>query len=77
MSQIREYADPSCDTLLPEMAPELVGRVKTLVLDLEGLLVHKEWSRAKGWQVGGRTDRAAAGVACGGDPWRPQQQRML
>lgn len=49
--QVREYADPSCDALLPELAPELRGRVKTLVLDLEGLLVHKEWSRAKGWQV--------------------------
>eukprot|EP00882_Tetradesmus_deserticola_P005763 GHRQ01006068.1.p1 GENE.GHRQ01006068.1~~GHRQ01006068.1.p1 ORF type:complete len:386 (+),score=200.55 GHRQ01006068.1:271-1428(+) len=49
--KVREYADPSCDTLLPELAPELRGRVKTLVLDLEGVLVHKEWSRAKGWQV--------------------------
>ncbi|WIA36953.1 hypothetical protein OEZ86_008193 [Tetradesmus obliquus] len=49
--KVREYADPSCDALLPELAPELRGRVKTLVLDLEGLLVHKEWSRAKGWQV--------------------------
>ena len=27
------------------------GHVKTLVLDLEDVLVHKEWSRAKGWQV--------------------------
>jgi import inner membrane translocase subunit TIM50 len=49
---VREYADPSCDALLPELAPELRGRVKTLVLDLEDVLVHKEWSRAKGWQVG-------------------------
>jgi hypothetical protein len=28
-----------------------VGRVKTLVLDLEDVLVHRDWSRAKGWQI--------------------------
>lgn len=34
------------------MHPEMVRKgIKTLVLDLEGLLVHKEWTRAKGWQV--------------------------
>eukprot|EP00775_Hariotina_reticulata_P002664 gene2664-2964_t len=49
--KVREYTDPTCDALLPELAPELRGRVKTLVVDLEGLLVHKEWTRAKGWQV--------------------------
>ncbi len=50
--QVREYTDPSCDKLLPDMAPEHRGRIKTLVLDLDDLLVHKEWSRARGWQVG-------------------------
>lgn len=49
--QIREYTDPTCDTLLPELDPQLRGRVKTLVLDLEDVLVHKNWSRGKGWQV--------------------------
>lgn len=49
--QVREYADPTCDALLPELAPEVKGYVKTLVLDLESVLVHKEWTRAKGWQV--------------------------
>eukprot|EP00879_Flechtneria_rotunda_P000046 GHRR01000076.1.p1 GENE.GHRR01000076.1~~GHRR01000076.1.p1 ORF type:complete len:396 (+),score=164.29 GHRR01000076.1:1422-2609(+) len=49
--KVREYTDPTCDSLLPELAPQLRGHVKTLVLDLEDVLVHKEWSRAKGWQV--------------------------
>lgn len=48
---MREYTDPSMDKLLPELAPELRGRVKTLVLDLEGILVHKEWTRASGWKI--------------------------
>jgi len=48
---VREYTDPRCEALLPDQPSEWRGRVKTLVLDLEGLLVHKEWSRAKGWQV--------------------------
>ena len=48
---MREYTDPRCEALLPDQPSEWRGRVKTLVLDLEGLLVHKEWSRAKGWQV--------------------------
>jgi hypothetical protein len=38
--------------------------IKTLVLDLEGLLVHKEWTRAKGWQVRGRGRGRVGG--CGG-----------
>lgn len=33
------------------MMPELRGRVKTLVLDLDDLLVHKEWTRKKGWTI--------------------------
>lgn len=26
-------------------------RIKTLVLDLDDLLVHKEWTRQTGWQI--------------------------
>jgi hypothetical protein len=33
------------------MDPQWAGRIKTLVLDLEDVLVHREWSRAKGWQI--------------------------
>ena len=54
---MREYTDPSCGALLPDLAPEHRGRIKTLVLDLEGTLVHKEWSRAKGWQIHKRPGR--------------------
>ncbi len=49
--QVREYTDPSCDKLLPDLPPELRGRVKTVVLDLEDVLVHREWTRAKGWSI--------------------------
>lgn len=49
--RVREFTDPPMDRLLPDLAPELRGRVKTLVLDLEGVLVHKEWSRAAGWKI--------------------------
>jgi import inner membrane translocase subunit TIM50 len=28
-----------------------MDRVKTLVLDLDDLLVHKEWTRQAGWKV--------------------------
>ncbi|GBF92706.1 mitochondrial import inner membrane translocase subunit-like [Raphidocelis subcapitata] len=49
--KVREYTDPPCERLLPDLDPAYVGRVKTLVLDLEDVLVHREWSRAKGWQI--------------------------
>lgn len=53
--QIHEYTDPRCPALLPDQPPHYAAMgIKTLVLDLEGLLVHKEWTRAKGWQVRGR-----------------------
>ncbi len=37
-------------------------RVKTLVLDLDDLLVHKEWTRQSGWKIFKRP-----GVQVGGD----------
>jgi len=49
--QVKDYRDPTYHKLLPDMAPELRGRVKTLVLDLEDLLVHKEWTRQSGWKI--------------------------
>jgi len=49
--QIKEYADPTFDKLLPDMPPEIRGRVKTLVLDLDEVLVHKEWTRQRGWSI--------------------------
>jgi import inner membrane translocase subunit TIM50 len=50
-AKVREYADPPCDNLLPDLPPEHRGRVKTLVVDLEGVLTHKSWSRGRGWTV--------------------------
>lgn len=48
---VRTYSDPTYDKLLPDMAPELKGRIKTLVLDLDDLLIHREWTRQKGWTI--------------------------
>ncbi|MEW5298217.1 MAG: hypothetical protein WDW36_001366 [Sanguina aurantia] len=48
---LRDFTDPTYHKLLPDMMPELRGRVKTLVLDLDDLLVHKEWTRKKGWTI--------------------------
>eukprot|EP00983_Pelagomonas_calceolata_P082909 1156043-Pelagomonas_calceolata.AAC.7 len=60
---VESYTAPTYHKLLPDMAPELRGRVKalalfwmtcwvkTLVLDLDDLLVHKEWTRQMGWKI--------------------------
>lgn len=49
--QVKDFTDPSAQELLPPLAPELRGRIKTLVLDLDDLLIHKEWTRQKGWSI--------------------------
>jgi len=49
--QIKSYTDPTYHKLLPDLAPQLRGSIKTLVLDLDDLLVHKEWTRQSGWQL--------------------------
>ena len=49
--KMKEFTDPTYHRLLPDMAPELKGRIKTLVLDLEDVLIHKEWTRQKGWTI--------------------------
>jgi len=48
---VKDYTDPTYHKLLPDMAPELRGRIKTLVLDLDDVLVSKEWTRKKGWSI--------------------------
>lgn len=47
------YQDPSHDKLLPDPEPSF-ERPYTLVLSLEDLLVHSEWSREHGWRMAKR-----------------------
>ena len=49
--KVREFTDPSYDRLLPDLPAHLRGHVITLVLDLDDLLVYKEWTRQKGWSI--------------------------
>lgn len=50
-TKIKEFTDPSHHSLLPDLDPALRGRIKTLVLDLNDVLVHKEWTRQNGWTL--------------------------
>lgn len=45
-SEWKKYADPPSDKLLPDLPPQ-VQHVKTLVLDLDDVLVHSDWSRER------------------------------
>lgn len=47
------YKDPTFEKLLPDEDPQLRPPY-TLVLSLEDLLVHSEWSREHGWRVAKR-----------------------
>ena len=47
------YKDPAFQKLLPDEDPQL-RQPYTLVLSLEDLLVHSEWSREHGWRVAKR-----------------------
>ncbi|TGZ83827.1 NIF-domain-containing protein [Ascodesmis nigricans] len=47
------YNEPPFDKLLPDMVPEY-GRPFTLVLSLEDLMVHSEWTREHGWRIAKR-----------------------
>ncbi|EER29573.1 mitochondrial inner membrane protein required for protein import [Coccidioides posadasii str. Silveira] len=47
------YKDPAFEKLLPEEDPAL-RQPYTLVLSLEDLLVHSEWTREHGWRVAKR-----------------------
>ncbi|PNH11273.1 Mitochondrial import inner membrane translocase subunit TIM50 [Tetrabaena socialis] len=50
-ASVKEYTDPATDKLLPDLHPQLRGNLITLVLDLDELLVYKEWTRVKGWSI--------------------------
>ena len=47
------YQDPAFDKLLPDPHPSF-ERPYTLVISLEDLLVHSEWSRQHGWRLAKR-----------------------
>jgi mitochondrial import inner membrane translocase subunit TIM50 len=51
--QLNYYKEPAFRKLLPDPDPSF-GRPYTLVLSLEDLLVHSEWSREHGWRMAKR-----------------------
>ncbi|OCF72346.1 mitochondrial import inner membrane translocase subunit TIM50 [Kwoniella mangroviensis CBS 8886] len=55
ISEIFDYFNkPAFKTLLPDPLPPPHQRPYTLVIDLEGLLVHSSWDRASGWKTAKR-----------------------
>lgn len=55
LSDIFQYFnEPVFEKLLPDPLPEPYGRPLTLVLSLDDLLVHSEWSREHGWRTAKR-----------------------
>jgi hypothetical protein len=50
--QVREFTDPISESLLPDLAADQRrAHTRTLVLDLEDVLLHLEWDRRKGWRA--------------------------
>jgi import inner membrane translocase subunit TIM50 len=49
-SEMKKYADPPSDRLLPDLPPH-ARHIKTLVLDLDDVLIHSDWTRARGWRT--------------------------
>ena len=45
------FADPSSARLLPDLPPAAAAYTRTLVLDLDGVLVKSDWTRARGWRT--------------------------
>lgn len=48
--EMKKYADPPSDRLLPDLPPH-ARHVKTLVLDLDNVLIHSDWTRGRGWRT--------------------------
>jgi import inner membrane translocase subunit TIM50 len=48
------FNEPVFEKLLPDPLPEPYGRPLTLVLSLDDLLVHSEWTREHGWRTAKR-----------------------
>lgn len=51
--QVNYYSEPAFEKLLPDLDP-LFERPYTLVLSLEDLLIHSEWTREHGWRMAKR-----------------------
>jgi import inner membrane translocase subunit TIM50 len=49
-AEMQKYADPPSDRLLPDLPPH-ARHVRTLVLDLDDVLVHSHWTRGRGWRT--------------------------
>lgn len=47
--RVKEFAEPPSDKLLPDLPPQL-RHLKTLVLDLDDVLIHADWTRERGWR---------------------------
>ncbi|ORY80438.1 HAD-like domain-containing protein [Protomyces lactucae-debilis] len=52
--QVKHYTEPAFAKLLPDPLPEPYQRRYTLVLDLDDLLIHSDWSREYGWRTAKR-----------------------
>ncbi|CAA17836.2 Mitochondrial import inner membrane translocase subunit tim50 [Schizosaccharomyces pombe] len=48
------YQEPAFEKLLPDPLPEPYNRPYTLVLSLDDLLIHSEWTRQHGWRTAKR-----------------------
>jgi import inner membrane translocase subunit TIM50 len=48
------FNEPIFEKLLPDPLPEPYGRPMTLVLSLDDLLIHSEWTREHGWRTAKR-----------------------
>ena len=51
--QVSYYTEPAFEKLLPDMDPNMRPPM-TLVLSLEDLLIHSEWTREHGWRMAKR-----------------------
>lgn len=49
-SEMKKYADPPSNSLLPDLPPH-AKHIKTLVLDLDDVLIHSDWTRGRGWRT--------------------------
>ena len=57
---MKKYADPPSDRLLPDLPPH-ARHVRTLVLDLDDVLVHSDWTRGR---CAGLMDQGGMGASC-------------